>query len=60
MADELLVAQAEWLPQYTNAIAEARERMAGGKLIPTKPYKGAARLRTKTLEELRQEREASA
>ena len=43
MTDELLVAQERWLPQYTEAIAKAKERLASGKLIPTKDYKGAAR-----------------
>lgn len=60
MVDELLVAQAEWLSQYGKAIAEAKERLASGKLIPTKPYKGAARLPIKSLEEMKKEREAAA
>ena len=30
MADEMLVAQAEWLPQYADAIPAAREREFGG------------------------------
>ena len=59
MVDELLAAQEPWLPQYSKAIAEAKKRLAGGKLIPTKPSEGAARLHTKTLEELLAEREAT-
>ena len=43
MTDEMLVAQERWLPQYAEAIAKAKERLASGKLIPTKNYKGAAR-----------------
>lgn len=42
MTDEMLVAEERWLPQYAKAIAEAKERLASGKLIPTKNYKGAA------------------
>jgi alpha-galactosidase len=57
MADELLVAQAPWLPQYGAAIAAARERLAGGKLLPTKEYEGAARLHVRTTEEMEVERE---
>jgi len=59
MVDELLVAQAEWLPQYGKAIAAARQRLASGNLIPTKDYRGAARLHTKTVEEMEQDREAA-
>ena len=41
MIDEMLIAEAEWLPQYTQAIAEAKERFAKGDLIPTKDgYQG--------------------
>ena len=53
MVDEMLVAQEEWLPQYGEAIAKAKERLAKDNLIPTKEgYKGAARLKTKTVEEM--------
>jgi alpha-galactosidase len=53
MTDEMLVAQEEWLPQYGDAIAAAKERLAAGNLIPTNEgYKGAARLHTKTVEEM--------
>jgi alpha-galactosidase len=52
MTDELLVAQARWLPQYRAAIAAARRRRARGKLIPTRTSKGAARLHTRTVKEM--------
>ena len=46
MVDEMLIAQAQWLPQYKNAIAEVKtnwDRLAeDGKLLPTRDYKGAA------------------
>lgn len=57
MIDEMLVAQEQWLPQYKEAIAQAKENLAGER-IPTKDYKGAARLRQKTVEEVSKEREA--
>ena len=56
MTDEMLVACEEWLPQYKKAIAAARKRLSSGKLIPTKEYAGAARLHTKTLEEMKADR----
>ena len=58
MIDEMLVAQEEWLPQYADAIREAKENLAKGDLIPTKDYHGAARLREKTPEEVAAEHEA--
>ncbi len=58
MADEMIVAQKEWLPQYEKDIAEAEERLSGDNLIPTDDnYKGAARLKTKTVEEMKKDRE---
>ncbi|WFR62737.1 alpha-glucosidase/alpha-galactosidase [Paenibacillus amylolyticus] len=59
MVDEMLVAQAQWLPQYGDAIAAAEARLAGGDLIPTKEYEGAARLKVKTVEEMQQDRDAA-
>jgi len=52
MVDEMLVACEKLLPQYTKAIAEAKIRLAGPRLA-TRETKGAARLQTKTVEELR-------
>ncbi len=58
MADEMLVAQAEWLPQYADAIPGARQRLADAvadgtrvKLIHTE---GAARVHTKSVAEMAQ------
>jgi len=52
MVDEMLVACEDLLPQYKEAIASAKVRLAGP-LLPTRETKGAARLRTKTAEEMR-------
>lgn len=58
MIDEMLVAQEQWLPQYTEAIKMAKEHLANDPLIPTKNYHGAARLREKTPKEVAAERDA--
>lgn len=53
MVDDMLIAQEKWLPQYGEAIAEAKERQSTEERIPTnKGYRGAARLREKTVEEM--------
>ncbi len=56
MTDEMLVAQAEWLPQYAEAIPAARERLAvaerNGTRVITREWAGAARLHTKSVEEM--------
>jgi alpha-galactosidase len=58
MVDEMLVAQEPWLPQYGNAIAAARKRLAEGPLLPTREgYRGAARLKVKTVDEIRDEKQ---
>jgi len=57
MVDEMLIAQEKWLPQYKQAIQEAKERFAKGGLIPTNEgYRGAVRQRVKTVEEVAAER----
>jgi len=61
MADEMLVALEPWLPQYAQEIPKAKERLATGPLVPVQEgYKGAARLHTRTVEEIEQDREAKA
>ena len=58
MIEEMLIAEEEWLPQYTEAIAAAKENFAKGNLIPTKEdYRGAVRIRQKTVAEIEKERE---
>lgn len=59
MTDEMLVAEAEWLPQYEEAIADAKERLKSDDLIPTdENYKGAARLKTKSIDEMKIDKKA--
>ena len=58
MVDEMLVAQAQWLPQYGPAIAAAKQRLAAGPLVPLRPTAGH-RLHTKSVEEMTRDREAA-
>ena len=59
MVDEMLVAQAEWLPQYveSGAVEEAKESLARhereGTRVQARQWEGAARLKTRSVEELR-------
>jgi len=59
MTDEMLVAQAKWLPQYTDEIPSAKKRLEeaerSGTRVKTVETPGAARLHTKTVEEMAQE-----
>jgi alpha-galactosidase len=43
LADEMLVAQAQWLPQYRHALAAAKKRLRTEKRLGTWKWKGAAR-----------------
>ena len=56
MTDEMLVAQAQWLPQYAGAIPEASRRLEeaerAGTRVRLQETKGAARLPVRTVEEL--------
>ncbi|WP_413990397.1 alpha-glucosidase/alpha-galactosidase [Labrys okinawensis] len=55
MADEMLIAQAKWLPQYAHAIDGAKARLARAK-VPKRDWQGAARLPVRSIDELRAER----
>ena len=52
MVDEMLIACEQWLPQYAEAIVGAKTRLSGP-LLPTKATKGAARIDTKSVDEMR-------
>lgn len=54
MVDEMLVAQAQWLPQYAHAIPEARRRLEAPR-VPTRDWSGAARQEIRPVESLRRE-----
>lgn len=55
MVDEMLVAGAEWLPQYKEEIERAKARLEH-KTVPYRPVKGFT-LKTKTVEEMAAEKE---
>jgi len=60
MTDEMLVAGEQWLPQYKQEIKRARKRLAEGPRIKTNDsFKGAARLKTKTVEEMKNMKSAA-
>ena len=52
MTDEMLVALAEWLPQWEDEIPLAKERLANGPRVETRDYAGAARLKVKSVDEM--------
>ena len=52
MVDEMLVAQAQWLPQYAHAIPDAQKRLEAPK-VKTREWNGAARMDVRSVEELR-------
>jgi alpha-galactosidase len=56
MADEMLVAQEQWLPQYSEAIAGAKERQASDDLIPPRDYTPVFRQDPRDLDTIRKER----
>ncbi len=58
MVDEMVVAQAKWLPQYARAIDAAKERLARA-TVATREWKGAARREVRSIEEIRAEKEAA-
>ena len=58
MIDEMLVAQEQWLPQYKEAITQAKENLKRPDLLPVKEgYRGAVRLKEKTVAEVAAEKE---
>ena len=52
MVDEMLVAQAKWLPQYAHAIPDAKKRLENPQ-VKTRDWQGAARLEVRSVETLR-------
>jgi alpha-galactosidase len=59
MVDEMLVAQAEWLPQYKDSIPAARERLKNPK-VKTREWAGSARREVRSVDQLRAEKLAKA
>jgi alpha-galactosidase len=57
MADDMLVAQAEWLPQYQADIPNAKKRLENPE-VRTRQNQGAARLHTRSVDEIAEDRVA--
>jgi alpha-galactosidase len=53
MVDEMVVAEAQWLPQYAAAIPAAQARLAKA-TVKTRNWSGAARKPVRSVEELRE------
>ena len=53
MVDEMVVAQAQWLPQYADAVPAAKERLAKA-TVKTRDWEGAARRKVRSVDELRE------
>ncbi|MFW5856692.1 MAG: hypothetical protein ACOCX4_02345, partial [Planctomycetota bacterium] len=53
MVDEMLIAQAQWLPQYKKQIPAIKKRFGKEKKLGTHKGKGAARLKTRSISEMR-------
>ena len=58
MVDEMVVAQAQWLPQYAHAVPAAKERLSKA-TVKTREWNGVARREVRSVEELRAEKEAT-
>jgi alpha-galactosidase len=54
MVDEMLVAQAQWLPQYEHAIEGAAARLSRT-TVATSKWEGAARKQVRPVDEVRQD-----
>jgi alpha-galactosidase len=63
MTDEMVVAQAEWLPQYAAEVPRAQERLEqaerDGTRVRLQNTSGAVRLHVKTVEEMARDKEES-
>lgn len=60
MTDEMLVAGEQWLPQYKETIAQAKERLAKNYKKPRyEGFTGAVRIKEKTIEEMAEDKERS-
>ena len=57
MTDEMLVAQEKWLPQYAEAIAQAKKNLAEHYVEPHKEKSPDTFLRLKSVEEIRNDEE---
>jgi len=59
MVDEFLIVQAQWLPNYKGALSAAKKRFASQKKLGTHGTRGAARLKTRSVAEMKKDRAAA-
>ena len=59
MVDEMVVAQAEWLPQYADAVPAAKERLAKGNREDTRLGRAWRAVEVRSIEQLRADKAAS-
>jgi alpha-galactosidase len=63
LTDEMLVAQAQWLPQYAGEVPKAQARLAeaeqNGTRVKLRETRGAARIEIKSVEELAKDKAAA-
>jgi alpha-galactosidase len=62
LADHMLIAQSEWLPQYAAEVPDAKSRLDshernGTRVKLMEGFRGMARLHTKTVEEMAAQKE---
>lgn len=55
MTDEMLIAEAGWLPQYQDEVPAAKQRLKTERRLGRKRSRGAARLKLKTVEEMQED-----
>jgi len=56
MTDEMLLAQQQWLPQYTPHIPEIQARLERGPRVDTRNWKGAARVEQRSADEVKRDK----
>ncbi len=59
MTDEMLVAQSQWLPNYRKADINAAKKRLANPTVKTKAWQGAARVKVKSVTQLRKDKQAS-
>lgn len=58
MVDEMLIAQAKWLPQYRHALPSTKRRYRREKKLGTQSSRGAARRKVRSVAQMRKDGDA--
>lgn len=59
LVDDMLTAQARWLPQFKKEVPRAKKRLAAAKPLGTKKGRGAARIAVKSVDQMRRHAHAA-